>query len=575
MLALRLEFLTGRAVVTAYNDRQNAEWPPHPARVFSALVATWAEQDPSDSSEALAERAALEWLERLPPPSIACEDGLARRTVMTHYVPTNDVSLTPARLHTQAGKRDEAAAALAAAQAAAREAAGDAKAEKSAAKAMANAQKAFAKEETKFLDACKTAFNEADLSTQTITKAQRLLPEGRSRQPRTFPSLSLGNPVVHLCWDQQAEPRYQAALDRLAARLIRVGHSSSFVQARWVSAAPPANWLPDDSGSLLLRLVGAGQLARLCEEFEQHRGVEPRVLPFKPQRYRAIGAELADVTADTRQFTDRDWIILRRVGGPALPLTRAADIAGAVRGALMAYADQPPPEIISGHATGGEPARAPHLTVMPLPHVGSRHADGRVLGVALLLPRGIDEAQRRPLLRALAHWEDKARRERGLEPDESAPLTVGLGSGVEIELERQNWGEARLTTLKPSTWCEAAHEWLSVTPVALDRNPGDLSHSDATKRAEAYRAAAECIAQSCRNLGLPTPIAVTILPSGTWPGGAKAAKFPAFPREPGKLKRVKVHARIRFAHPQPGPVILGAGRFLGLGLFKPVPESTP
>ena len=32
MLALRIELLTGRYVATAYDDRNTAEWPPHPAR---------------------------------------------------------------------------------------------------------------------------------------------------------------------------------------------------------------------------------------------------------------------------------------------------------------------------------------------------------------------------------------------------------------------------------------------------------------------------------------------------------------------------------------------------------------
>ena len=39
MLAIEFELLTGRYAATAHNDRSRAEWPPHPARIFSALVA--------------------------------------------------------------------------------------------------------------------------------------------------------------------------------------------------------------------------------------------------------------------------------------------------------------------------------------------------------------------------------------------------------------------------------------------------------------------------------------------------------------------------------------------------------
>ena len=45
MFALGIDFITGVAVMTDAASREKAEWPPHPARVFMALVAahwpTW------------------------------------------------------------------------------------------------------------------------------------------------------------------------------------------------------------------------------------------------------------------------------------------------------------------------------------------------------------------------------------------------------------------------------------------------------------------------------------------------------------------------------------------------------
>ncbi|MFN8876672.1 MAG: type I-U CRISPR-associated protein Csb2, partial [Gemmatimonadota bacterium] len=52
MFALRLDLLTGRYAATSFDDRRRAEWPPHPARLFSALVATWGEHEPSERPEA-------------------------------------------------------------------------------------------------------------------------------------------------------------------------------------------------------------------------------------------------------------------------------------------------------------------------------------------------------------------------------------------------------------------------------------------------------------------------------------------------------------------------------------------
>ena len=48
---IEVNFLTGRYVATFHNDRRQPEWPPHPARLFSALVAAWADADEPDRSE--------------------------------------------------------------------------------------------------------------------------------------------------------------------------------------------------------------------------------------------------------------------------------------------------------------------------------------------------------------------------------------------------------------------------------------------------------------------------------------------------------------------------------------------
>lgn len=572
MLALRLDFLTGRAVATAYNNREAAEWPPHPARVFSALVATWAEQDSLEAPEADAERVALEWLEQQEPPAMAFQEGEIR-TVVTHFVPTNDATLLPATLMASAGRRDVLRAELAQTQAEQGLIERDAKAAKAHTRLIKKKQAALEDADAKYTRACATAFAVGDASNEERRRAVSLLPETRGRQPRTFPSLALPDPVVHLCWPAVSNCAHRLALDRLAARLVRVGHSSSFVHARWLDAAPPPSWVPHERGELMLRVVGSGQFGRLCDEFERHGGVEPRVLPFRAQRYQAADEIPEPPGEETRHFDARDWIVLKRIGGPSLPLTRTVDIAQAVRGALMRHADQPIATLISGHAAQGEPTRMPHLLIQPLAHVGHRHADGAIKGVALLLPRALDDAARRPVLRALARWEEQARKESGEEDEDAPTLKIGIRDGQVLEVQRQVWGDPGLAALRPATWCGVAREWMSVTPVALDRNPGDLGASNATKQSAAFQMAAQTIATACQNVGLPQPLSVTVLPSGTWAGGAKAAQFPPYPPMANKVRRVKVHARIRFAQPVPGPVILGAGRFSGLGLFRPVAEE--
>jgi CRISPR-associated protein Csb2 len=86
MLALQWDYLLGKAFASQWESGRSApEWPPHPDRVFQALVAAWGETgcDP-------AQAAALRWLEALPPPGLAVP---AVGTCADHpvFVPTNDI----------------------------------------------------------------------------------------------------------------------------------------------------------------------------------------------------------------------------------------------------------------------------------------------------------------------------------------------------------------------------------------------------------------------------------------------------------------------------------------------------
>ncbi len=87
MLTIEVEFLTGVSVAASPYRREEAEWPPHPDRLFMALVAAWGRDDPPDESE----KRALEWLEALDAGGLLISAPTARpRDVATVYVPPND-----------------------------------------------------------------------------------------------------------------------------------------------------------------------------------------------------------------------------------------------------------------------------------------------------------------------------------------------------------------------------------------------------------------------------------------------------------------------------------------------------
>ncbi len=90
MLAIEVEYLLGRAVATDTIQRDRAEWPPHPTRLFSAFVDALSDiSDPDAHSSA---DAALRWLEREASPEICASigDDVSMRTVTRHFVAVND-----------------------------------------------------------------------------------------------------------------------------------------------------------------------------------------------------------------------------------------------------------------------------------------------------------------------------------------------------------------------------------------------------------------------------------------------------------------------------------------------------
>ena len=87
VIAIGVELLMRRSVMARWDRREEADWPPHPDRVFMALVAAWGE-----SGEDPAMRAALEALELLGPPALAVSQEHSVLTPVVSYVPVNDSS---------------------------------------------------------------------------------------------------------------------------------------------------------------------------------------------------------------------------------------------------------------------------------------------------------------------------------------------------------------------------------------------------------------------------------------------------------------------------------------------------
>lgn len=579
MLAIAIELLTGRYTAMQFNDRAAPEWPPHPARVFSAMVAAWADADELDPDE----RSALEWLEQQDPPVICCGEAQLRN-VVTHFVPVNDPTALTRDL-----SRSYALVAEAHRTVAETEQSGDERSVRRAYAGLARAEAKAAK------DAATAGRSSGRESGTMAVKVLQILPERRGKQGRTYPTVIPDRPTVWFAWpDARPTEGQRHALDSVLARVARIGHSSTLVACRTAESAPEPTWAASrEAAKLRLRVPRAGLLSRLERAHAAHRGSEPRTLPAGMTGYRPVDAPQPRPPATP--LLGGDWYVLGIEGRPPSAVA-ALVIARATRNALMTHGDQPPPEFLSGHqrspANGNRPTppvERPHLAVVPLPSVGHRHSDGAIFAVALVLP-------------AAGHCsdEDKAATERALQAWSQAGfelLVPGGGRPVRLLVSdhgmekadpgHPSWLDATLTARRRTTrrgyWCHPARRWVTVTPIALDRFPGNMRSSNPAVRDRAEAEAAASVARACVFAGLaeePGLVSVTIrldsplagvpaAPSGRQGRGTR--RYPAYLTGDG-TPRVCVHAEIEFERLVRGPVLLGAGRYFGYGLCLPADE---
>ena len=554
MLAIEVNFLTGRFVATAHHDRRAAEWPPHPARLFSALVAAWADDDTPSSEE----RQALEWLEAQDPPSIAASKAVARK-VLTNFVPVNDTAVIGTSWYDRRAKEvgrlmDEI----------------DTASEDSSAKSAKLAERL----DGKLAKARDVSDQVANAGKTNPDEAVKLLPDHRGKQAREFPSVTPNEPRVTYIWaGTQTSPETTEALDGLLSRVTRLGHSSSLVSCRLTPDPPEQTCEPGPVGEML-RTVRRGQLAALEREHDRHEAVKPRSLPFTAVRYQPV--EPDKTGAHLRPDTAGHLIVFEfHPSSRRFPATRAVKIAKTLRDAIFRYAEDPIPEGLSGHREDGSPVPLPHVGFLPLPWVGHAHADGRIMGAAVSVPDSLDEPSRRAVLRAVGTWESEAGAESTARSYQYS-LRLVMGRSGDVDMKRLTGFEPTLDTLRTKTWSRPSRRWVSATPVALPTNPGPLSTGTAAARAKAWAKAEQAVVDSCRHVGLPEPSAVTVSLDPFIRGVRPAAHFPAF-RQSGRdgqpVARRLVHASVTFEQPVAGALALGAGRYFGLGLMRPVRDD--
>lgn len=550
MFAFGIDFLTRVAVMTDAASREKAEWPPHPARIFMALVAAHYDSRPlaDDGTEAAAawnrERAALEWLEKQGAPEMHWPEA-APRTVVKVYVPVNDAAVPQ---------------------------------------------------------------NPDRVRLAEMRATLGVMPDQRSRQERTFPAVYVEGDEPHcfvqLFWpDAEPSPEILVALEGLAEKVIRIGHSSSLVRV-WVVAsemlrsptcAPNIKTSKNRRG-LQLRVPAQGFLAELDQRYNAGeidaffdlsekittatgRAKEQAKAAFV-ERFGTIWSRSASAPVRQRPSTgltayygqkgeqeppvvfstfDPDMFVLTKQEGPVLGLESTAALTVALRGLLLKDANGKP-EWFTGHSAPGVPSTGGHMALLPLAYVGGEYADGHIMGLAIAFPRSISALARAECLRGRLFGP--------LGEDLDLKLVMGKLGDWTIRREERSSPPIALRTI---TWTEPSTVWASVTPVVLDRHP---KHDQRTERVQWREEVAAGIAQSCERQGLPKPVLIDV-DKTSWHRGAPRSRpgtngMPWLPGKEGTAPRQQVHVFIQFPCEVEGPILMGAGRFRGYGLCKPL-----
>ena len=469
-LSLEIEFLTGCCRAARNPSSEAPDWPPQPDRIFSALVASWAARG-ADADE----QAALEWLERQPPPVLHASRHEVR-TAPDVFVPPNDFR--------------------------------------------------------------------ASASQATYAK---VLPDRRPRQPRRFPVARPHDPVMHAVWDPDSTPDLPL-LNAIANDVTYLGHSTSLVRCRFMLGELSSSHAPARARSRIYR----GRLAELVQAHAE-RPLRP-VIPsaasvFNPVQERPTGTvaplilEAIDDVPDIRASA----LVCRQL--------RLALMSGYRR----AFGADGVPESVSGHASDGRPTKEPHLAIQPMAFVGYRHSDGRVFGYAVIPPRSSAILDSKDFRRAFAQI---TQYDEGLE---RRVLTLD-GPPLREPVKLSPAGDTPIRSLSFDPYVLPSSVWGSVTPVVLDRHLKRRPEEEAR----------EMIAVACDRAGLPRPDSARIhVGKHSAVGGAPPSRPPSgAPRwsswrvpEPF-ASRPLVHVVIDFECEVEGPVLLGAGRFAGLGLFR-------
>jgi CRISPR-associated protein Csb2 len=400
-----------------------------------------------------------------------------------------------------------------------------------------------------------------------------LIEKIRVKKP-VAPRLLDGEPVILYAWPFETGEGHAVIITRLAERMHTLGLGLDAAFAR----AETATWSMAEArlaahGGHIARPTRPGTTGLTCPIAGSLESLKARHR-YAANRFRREGKWILYSNAPKPRFRQIAYdtppvrLLFDLVGArPSWRLDRIVELTEHVRDAVAKRLKERLPDkaekvhtAIIGRRDADEADKAARVRITPLPSIGHRHADRAIRRILIEIPPTC------PLRGDDVEWAFSS-------------LLIASDQG-EILCELVTAAERGMLAHYGIEDAEPASLWRSVTPGAL---PQQLARRriDPTRRREEAKAgverteeegkAASAVVHALRHAGVEArPLAVHVQRE---PFDSKGARAEAFAPGTRFAKERLWHIEVAFAEAIPGPLLLGDGRYLGLGVMAPVERA--
>ncbi len=380
-----------------------------------------------------------------------------------------------------------------------------------------------------------------------------------TKKGRSFPAKCVTGECALVWKEASADNGRLQAFTTICQAVTHIGMERSFVSMSVDSSynrpADTECYYPSQDGNYRLRCAYKGRLDDLIADYADggKNWKRPRVgkwVAYSKESSRPQSREHSE-------FNPYDIMIYRWVDGIRLGLAQAPLVVKTFCRTLIKGADGDPVamRLISGHEADGTVIQYAHVLIFPIGDAVHEHADGHLLGIGIALPRNFSYEETLAVKRAIVQAENPETGE--------ICLTFGKIGSMTLASEMR---DCPPLAMQARSWCRPSRDWTTITPMVCNKMPPrSKCKYDGWIIAQ--------IADACTKIGLPVPKRIEANAVGFAEGIPTCHEIsPLARRENGVdgASRWHVHVKLCFETPVQGPIILGAGRYRGYGICKPI-----